>query len=130
VTEGEDEARDAEYESRIRRICLTFPETEEIFMWGGPLFRVRRRRYAVFNGSTLGPCCLHLVTAMEDRPALQQDARFRISNHHGDRGWMALDLDSRAVDWGEIEELIETAYRQVAGRQLVGLLDDRRASPD
>ena len=36
---------------------------------------------------------------------------------------MALDLERDDVDWDEIAELLETAYRQVAGRQLIEELD-------
>ena len=53
---------------------------------------------------------------------MSHDGRFRVSPHHGDRGWMALDLEV-VIDWTEIAELLETAYRHVATRQLVELLD-------
>jgi len=48
--------------------------------------------------------------------ALRQDRRFAASPHHGNRGWMALRLDTRAVDWDEVAELLESAYRQVLPR--------------
>jgi hypothetical protein len=38
---------------------------------------------------------------------------------------MALDLARADVDWGEIGELLEAAYRQVAGRELTAELDRR-----
>ena len=104
---------------RIRGVCLGFPEVEEIELWGGPLFRVRRRRFAVFNGSTFPNRSLHVVTDPGERAALRQDPRVTTSPHHGDRGWMALDLDAAPVDWAEVAELLETAYRCVAGKQLV-----------
>ena len=54
-----------------------------------------------------------------EQEALREDARFRTSPHHGDRGWMAFDLEGDRIDWAEITELLETAYRQVADRRLV-----------
>ena len=54
---------------------------------------------------------------------LRQDPRFATSPHHGDRGWIALNLESDTTDWVEIAELLETAYRQVANRQLIAMLD-------
>ena len=39
---------------------------------------------------------------------------------------MALDLEGDDIDWTEIAELLETAYRHVASRSLVALLDRTR----
>ena len=99
-----------------------------------PLFHVRGKRFALFNGNSSPPRprwkgfrrSLHFVTDPQEREALRQDPRFAVSPHHGDRGWMALDLEAGALDWDEIAELLETAYRQVARRQLVEELDRDR----
>jgi hypothetical protein len=117
--------------SRIRRIALRFPDAEEADLQGRPLFRVHTRRFALFNG-THSPRrprwdgsgrSLHFVTDPQERDALRQDDRFAVSPHHGNRGWMALSLEADRVDWIEIAELLETAYRRVAGRRLVDELD-------
>jgi predicted DNA-binding protein (MmcQ/YjbR family) len=117
--------------SRIRRICLRFPESEEAELQGRPLFRVHARRFALFNGNN-SPArprwngfgrSVHFVTDPQEREAIGQDPRFAISPHHGDRGWVALDLEADEIDWDEVAELLETAYRQVARRQLVDELD-------
>jgi predicted DNA-binding protein (MmcQ/YjbR family) len=120
--------------ARIRRICRRFPEVEEAELQNRPLFRVRTKRFAIFNGAS-SPSrprwqafgrSLHFLTDPDERHALRDDGRFRVSPHHGDRGWMALDLEGPDVDWNEIAELLETAYRHVASRALVALLDDAR----
>jgi predicted DNA-binding protein (MmcQ/YjbR family) len=121
----------------IRTICLRFPEVEEAELQGRSLFRVRTRRFALFNGNDAPPRkrwsafgrSLHFVADPQDRQALAQDPRFLTSPHHGDRGWMALDLERDDVDWDEVGELLETAYRQVARRQLIEELD-REPDPD
>jgi predicted DNA-binding protein (MmcQ/YjbR family) len=123
--------------SRIRTICLRFPEAEEAELQGRSLFRVRTRRFALFNGNDAPPRkrwtgfgrSLHFVTDPQEREALAHDPRFLTSPHHGNRGWMALDLERDGVDWDEVAELLETAFRQVARRQLVEELD-RNRDPD
>ena len=107
---------DADLE-RIRSTCLAFPEVEEIQMWGGPLFRVRRRRFALFNGAGFPNRSLHVVTDPAERDALMQDGRFTVSTHHPHQGWMAMNLDAAEVDWNEVTELLETAYRQVTPKR-------------
>ncbi len=120
--------------ARLRAICLAFPEAEEAVLQDRSLFRVRSRRFALFNGASSPPRprwngfgrSVHFVTDPQEREALRQDSRFTASPHHGDRGWVAISLQDTAVDWTELAELLEAAYRQVAGRALVELLDRRR----
>jgi predicted DNA-binding protein (MmcQ/YjbR family) len=117
--------------SLIRSICLRFPESEEFELQSRPLFRVHTRRFALFNGNGSPPRprwngfgrSLHFVTDPQEREALRQDPRFVTSPHHGDRGWIALDLEAGEIDWEEVAELLETGYRHVASRQLIDQLD-------
>jgi predicted DNA-binding protein (MmcQ/YjbR family) len=109
---------------RVRRICLGFARTEESELQNRPLFRVGKRRFAIFNGAGSPPRprwnasgrSLHFLSDPLEVEALRQDRRFAASPHHGNRGWMALRLDTRAVDWNEVAELLESAYRQVLPR--------------
>jgi predicted DNA-binding protein (MmcQ/YjbR family) len=119
--------------TRLRAVCLRFPEADEAMLQGRPLFHVHRKRFALFNGLASPPrprwagCgrSVHFVTEPHERQALLGDPRFSSSPHHGDRGWMALEL-SPPVDWDEVGELLETSYRQVAPRRLEIELDARR----
>ena len=42
----------------------------------------------------------------------------------GHRGWVGVRLD-RDIDWSEVAEVLEDAYRTVAPRTLVAVLDSR-----
>lgn len=108
---------------QIRDLCGRFPGADEGELQARPLFRVGRRRFAIFNGgasddrarwATSGRS-LHFLADPSEIDALRHDDRFRPSPHHGDRGWLALSLeDAGAIDWAEVAELLESAYRQVA----------------
>src|SRR3954471_24508816 len=114
-------AEDEEALELIRKVCLAFPHAQEAELQGRPLFRVRRRRFAIFNGegSPARPrwngCgrSLHFLSSTAERNALQQDRRFTPSPHHGDRGWLSMRIDARS-DWPEVGELLDAAYRQAA----------------
>ena len=119
---------------RIRRICAHFPEVEEGTLQDRPLFHVRRRRFAILNDEGapyrrrwdgFGPS-LHFMTDPAQRSRLEKDSRLRSSPHHGFRGWMALGLDSDQLDWSEVGRLLESAYRAVAGKELVAEMDRER----
>lgn len=91
-----------------------------------PLFRVRRRRFALFNGESSPPAkrwrgwgrSLHFLSEIDDREGLASDKRLRPSPHHRHRGWLAIDLDDR-TDCAELAEFIDAAYRQAAPAALV-----------
>ena len=117
------EATDEELLKRVRDICRTLDGADEGELQGRPLFRVGRRRFAIFNGlaSPARPRwqasgrSLHFLGDPEERDALRQDRRFVPSPHHGDRGWFAMRLDAD-VDWTEVAELLRSAHRQVSRR--------------
>jgi len=114
---------------RVREICNGFEGTDESELQNRPLFHLARRRFAIFNGRTSPPRprwhssgrSLHFVTDPLERDALREDGRFTASPHHGDRGWFAMSLEQpESLDWGEIAELLESAYRHVAPQHLLG----------
>mgnify|MGYP000984475348 FL=1 len=114
---------DDEILGRIRVLCERFPGADEGDLQARPLFRVGRRRFAIFNaaGSDDRPRwatsgrSLHFLADPSEIDALRYDDRFSPSPHHGDRGWLALRLeDASTVDWVEVAELLESAYLQVA----------------
>lgn len=108
---------------RLRSLCLSLPGADEGELQGRPLFRVGRRRFAIFNGESSPPRprwadsgrSLHVLAEPDELDALHADARFRPSPHHGDRGWVALGLDDD-TDWDEVGELLAAAHAQVSSR--------------
>jgi hypothetical protein len=52
----------------------------------------------------------------------QQPDRYFVPPYVGHRGWLGVRLDG-TVDWMEIEDLCEDAYRCVAPRRLIALLN-------
>src|SRR4030095_8274050 len=75
--------------ARIRELCRRFPEAAEGQLQDRPLFHVRRRRFALFNGDG-SPArkrwrefgrSLHFVTDPRERDALARDPRYRVSPH-------------------------------------------------
>ncbi|MEA3055521.1 MAG: hypothetical protein QOD30_953 [Actinomycetota bacterium] len=119
-----DGAHDGRVLARVREICLALPDAEEGTLQDRPLFHVRRRRFAIFNGAT-SPSrqrwrsagrSLHVLVERSERDALQHDPRFAPSPHHGDRGWFAIRIDECDTDWDELAELLASAHHQVASK--------------
>jgi predicted DNA-binding protein (MmcQ/YjbR family) len=114
---------DDPYLAELRAVCLALPEAAEVEAWGRPTFRAGRKMFGVFEGNDDHPFAIVFKPDPAERPALLQDARFYVPPYHGPYGWIALDLTAAPVDWGEVTELMESSYRQVALQRMLRTLD-------
>jgi len=55
----------------------------------------------------------------------EEPGRFFVPPYVGGRGWLGVRLDVD-VDWGEVAGIVEDAYRMVAPKRLLAILDQRR----
>ena len=113
---------------RLRAICLALPEVTERPSHGAPTWFVRRKSsfatlWADGHHDDQFP---HLWCAAS--PGAQQELtasdpeRFSRPPYVGGRGWIGVRLD-RDVDWAEIAELCQDAYRVIAPARLAARLD-------
>jgi hypothetical protein len=113
---------------RMRKICLALPEVTERPSHGAPTWFVRDKKTFVqlWDHGHHGDEFPHLWCAAPPGAqaalvAAHPDRLFR-PPYVGHRGWLGVRLDGR-VDWDEIADLCEDAYRTVAPPKLVAELD-------
>ena len=112
---------------RVREICLALPEATERLSHGSPAFFVRDRKTFVMyldnhhDDGRLALWCAAPPGAQAELVAADP-VRFFRPPYVGHRGWLGVRLD-RDPDWKEIAEIAQDAYRQVAPKSLVALLD-------
>jgi predicted DNA-binding protein (MmcQ/YjbR family) len=116
---------DDPYLAELRKLCLALPECVEVEAWGRPTFRAGRKMFAVFAGDDDHDFAVIFKPEPAERPALVQDPRFYVPAYFGPGGWLALHLTAAPVDWGEVTELMETSYRQVALKRMLTALDQQ-----
>jgi len=102
----------------VRRVCLSFPESEEKPFGGhvAPSFRVREKLFAMTSedGTSLtlkAPAGIGAILVGDD------PERFFVPAYVGTKGWVGVRLDVEQ-DWGEIEELLRESYRLIAPKKL------------
>ena len=122
---------------RVRQCALALPEVVERPSHGAPCFFVSGKR----------PLCYFHDSDFDDRarvslmcPAAPGAAETLVHARPGRfyrpapsasgvfRDWLGMFLDDRdgtPVDWDEVADIIEEAYRLVAPRRLVARLDER-----
>ena len=114
--------------ARVRAICTSLPEVTERLSHGTPAFFVRDKTtfvYAWVDGHhdhTFPHLWCAAPPGAQEALVAASPRRFFRPPYVGHRGWLGIRLDGR-VDWDEIAELCEDAYRTVAPRRLVARLD-------
>jgi hypothetical protein len=115
--------------AELREICLSFPEVTERPSHGAPTWFVRDKSTFVtlWQDGHHDNEFAHLWCAAPAGAQLELIAsdpqRFFRPPYVGHRGWLGVRLDG-AVDWAEIAELCADAYRAVAPKRLLALMDE------
>jgi hypothetical protein len=113
---------------QLRVICLALPEVTERPSHGAPTWFVRGKSAFVTLWATghHDHDFPHLwcagLTGAQHELLTAEPGRFFRPPYVGHRGWIGVRLD-RDVDWAEIAELCQDAYRAVAPARLAALLD-------
>jgi hypothetical protein len=112
--------------SRLRALCLALPETTERVSHGEPTWFVRgKKTFVMFadrhHDDRVGFWCAASPGAQEALLA-SKPTHYFYPPYVGHRGWLGVWLDV-PVEWDEIGELVADAYRVIAPKRLVALLD-------
>ena len=106
---------------------MALPEATERLSHGAPSFFIAgKKTFLMFHDNHHGDGILGFWCAAP--PGVQRELvdeepdRFYIPAYVGHRGWLGVRLDLRP-DWKEVAEIIEDAYRTVAGPRHLKLLD-------
>ena len=114
--------------SRLRAICLSFPEVTERPSHSAPTFFVRDKKSFVMlwadghHQNQFPHLWCAAPAGVQEELVETEPARFFRPPYVGHRGWLGVRLDGR-VDWTEIDEICRDAYRVIAPKTLVALLD-------
>lgn len=112
--------------AKLRRLCLSLPETTERLSHGEPTWFVRDKKTFVtyadhHHDDRLAFWCAAPGGVQEAMVASDPD-RYFVPPYVGHRGWLGVYLDV-PVKWDEIGDLVEDAYRMIAPQRLVAELE-------
>lgn len=119
----------AEVLEHVREACVGLPEVTERLSHGSPTFFIRgKKTFVMFvddhhGDGNVGIWCA-APPGVQEQLVEQEPDRFFRPPYVGHRGWIGVRLD-RDLDPAELSEICRDAYRQVAPKALVALLDDR-----
>ena len=109
---------------RVRRICLSLPETTEKLSHGEPTFFVRKKVFAMcsINHHDDGHVAVTVPAAIGIQEALIKEApkKFYRPPYVGVRGWIGIELDR--VSDKELALHVREAWRLIAPEKMLGML--------
>jgi len=100
--------------NRLRRICLSLPETTETETFGHPTFRIDGKTYCVIE-EYKGEEAIALKVGLPLQGVFLRDERFYKTPYTGKHGWVSLRTAGK-LDWREVEDLVKGSYRLMARR--------------
>jgi predicted DNA-binding protein (MmcQ/YjbR family) len=113
--------------ARLTAICLSLPEATREAKREHAAFLVGKKTFAYYLNDHHGDgivsvCCK--VLAGENRFLVDTGPdKFYLPAYIASRGWVGLRLDRASVDWGEVKELVQGSYLQVALKKLAAIVD-------
>jgi len=111
---------------RLRPLCLALPETTERISHGEPTWFVRDKKtfvtYADHHHDDILAFWCAAPEGVQGMLVESDPERFFVPPYVGHRGWLGVRLDVD-VDWDEVADLVEDAYRVIAPKKLVVELD-------
>ena len=102
--------------SRVRKLCLSLPETSEASSWGHPAFRAGKRTFVTFE-HVEGVDTIAFYLHPFDVEGLQGRAGFA-RTPYGQGRWLSLRIRPRPR-WPDVEGLVLKSYRQVALKRML-----------
>jgi predicted DNA-binding protein (MmcQ/YjbR family) len=117
--------------TRLRKLCLAFPDAHEVEAWGEPTFRVKNKIFAMFASAAThhgdgrpGVWCAtpHMT---QDLLLRSDPGRFFVPPYVGKSGWVGIYLDA-SPDWDAVADVLRESYRRIAPKRLAAQLEPDR----
>jgi predicted DNA-binding protein (MmcQ/YjbR family) len=101
----------------VRKVCLSFPEAEEVQSHGSPDFRVRGKTFATYvinhHGDGRVALWLNAPAGAQEFYTRQEPKHFFVPPYVGPRGWLGVHLN-KGMAWKRVAQLVREAYEKVA----------------
>ena len=113
---------------RLRSIVGQWPEVSEKLSHGAPTFWGGRKTFCNFVDSHHGDgrvgAWVKATLDMQEALVAADPEIYFVPAYVGHKGWVGVRFD-RDVDWGQVEDLLESAYRSVAPKRALKQLEVR-----
>ena len=106
---------------KARKLCLSYPESNETAAWGHPNFRAGKKAFVTFERWEGRPSIAFRVQDA-DKEKRHPGGEFFVTPY-GRGQWVSLWIDKPIPEWPVIEALIDKGYRLVALKRMLASLE-------
>lgn len=105
--------------SRLRKLCLSFPEAHEVESWGAPTFRLNNHLFAMYahadnhHGAGHEAVWVKCTAINQSLMIASNPKKFFSPPYVGPSGWIGVRLDIR-VNWKELRGILRDGYDMTA----------------
>jgi len=110
---------------RVRKHCLSLPESSETGSWGHPNFRAGKRTFVTFEWIGKRPSVAFRLNPVDIDLLLRRSGFF--PTPYGQGRWVSVWAD-RSLEWDLIDRLVDASYRTVALKRMIAVLDGSNKS--
>ena len=107
---------------RLSEICLSLPQTVREDKGSHAAFSVSKKVFVYYlndhHGDGIVSFCCKVLPGENQQLIASNPQKFYMPAYVGPRGWVALRLDRRTVDWAEVKELVRCSYLLTAPKRL------------
>ncbi len=107
--------------ARLTKICMALPGTARECKGQHAAFLFRKKTFAWFlndhHGDGMVSVACKALPGENAALAASHPERFYLPPYIGPRGWVALRLDTKRVDWNEVADLVAISYGQISGKR-------------
>jgi len=105
---------------RVRKLCLSLPESTEVASWGHPNFRAGKRTFAALEWIKGRPSIAFRLNPTDVDLLLRREGFF--ATPYGQGKWVSVWADA-PLDWNLVRRLLDRSYRVVALKRMIAALD-------
>ena len=105
--------------ARVRRLCISLPETSETSSWGHPNFRAGKRTFVTIERIGNERSIAFYLSPLEVEELLAQPGFIRTP--YGRDRWMSLKTRPRP-NWSIVKALVLRSYMRVALKRMLSQL--------
>lgn len=112
---------------KLALICLSFPQAIRENKGSHSAFLVSKKVFVYYlndhHGDGIVAFCCKVMPGENKQLIASNPQKFYMPAYIGPRGWVALRLDRRTVDWTEVNELVRCSYMLTAPKRLSRLVE-------
>jgi predicted DNA-binding protein (MmcQ/YjbR family) len=107
---------------KLSDICLSLPQTTREDKGSHAAFSVSKKVFVYYlndhHGDEIVGFCCKVLPGENEQLIASNPQKFYMPAYVGPRGWVAMRLDRRSVDWSEVKELVQCSYLLTAPKRL------------